>query len=121
MGEFTLRAEKMKNRLYLAFAGSFADTEVKETARLIIREAGKLEPGFDAINDIGSCRPMSPEVNAVLKETQQLLKKMGMRRVVRVIGDALIAGVLISRNAREIGYCAATARTVDEAEKLLER
>jgi len=99
----------------------FADNEVEDIARKIVLEAGKLYSGFDAINDICACKPVSNEVGVLLKETQSLLRKAGMRRVVRVVGPEMVTGEQFAQGSRELGYTAVTARTVAEAEKLLDR
>jgi hypothetical protein len=121
MGKFTVRADDRSNRLYLKLTGYFADTEAEDVSLKVMQEAGKLHSGFDAINDIGSCKPVSDRVSVILKTTQSLLMKAGMRRVVRVIGIANVTGEQFEQNSHALGYNAVTATTVAEAEKLLER
>jgi hypothetical protein len=121
MGDYSVRSDERGNRLYIWLSGHFTDLEVKDAARLVLQHAEKFRSEFDVVNDIAGCRPFSGDANAILVATQALLRKMGMRRVVRVIGSALVAGTQIARNSSELGYSAATARTVAEAEKLLDR
>lgn len=121
MGEYIVRADTAKNRLYITLRGFLTDSEVKAAADTVIAEASKLRPGFDAINDITTFEPVSPEGTAEMVRAQQFVKTHGVRRIIRIQPQPSLGGLQLRRKAKEIGYEADTATSIEEAEKLLDQ
>jgi hypothetical protein len=115
-----IRADVARNRLYLVLIGFFQDDEVKTASDKCIAEASKLKPGFDVINDISQFKPASPKGAEEIKRAQLFIKQHGVKRVIRIVGDAVITQAQFSRQEKEVGYNADTAATLAEAEKILD-
>ena len=120
MGIFTIRADVRKNRAYLAMIGLFEESQVAEVGARLVQECAKLAPGFDLVNDISACRPMTPHGVDIFTGTQKQLKAAGVRRVVRIVSDAIVANLQMSLHSDEVGYIAAVAKSVEEADRLLD-
>jgi len=118
---YNIKADTKKNRLYLTFEGSFNDDEAKLVARLTLEEVGKLQAGFDVINDISEFQPATPETTKIIQTVQEELVKLGVNRVVRVVGKSIIGHMQFKRTFKTFGKVAETAATVDEAAKMLDR
>ena len=115
-----IRADVAKNRLYLVLIGFFQDDEVKVASDKCIAEATKLKAGFDVINDISQFKPASPKGADEIKRAQLFVKQHGVKRVIRIVGDAVITQAQFSRQEKEAGYNADTAATLADAEKILD-
>lgn len=113
-----IRADIMKNRLYLILAGFFEDPEMIAVADKCIAEVKKLKPGFDIINDISQCKSASDRGIMELLRAQTFIKQSGVNKVVRITGD-VITQAQFSRQGKEAGYDALTAATLADAEKVL--
>ncbi len=120
MAKYDIRADIVKNRLYIKLDGFFSDEELKEGVDKIIVEAKKLTKGFDVINDISSFKPASQTALSEMKRAQLYVKENGARRVIRVMDQASISSMQLARTSKEAGYDADVAATLAEAEKLLE-
>ncbi len=119
---YDIRADLVKNRLYLRLAGFLSDTQAREIANKIIEEAGKLKPGFDVINDIRELKPTTPSVAEELKRAQGVSKDKGHRRVIRVVGQQAVTQLQWNRTLQEAtGARAEVAPSVEEAERMLEQ
>jgi len=117
---FTLKSDRVKNRLYLKLDGLFSEDDVKSAGGQIIREARLLRPGFDIINDISGFKPVKPEASAHIAHIQEEVMKLSVGRIVRVVGNNALGKMQLSRTSREAGYNALNAATLQEAEKLLD-
>ena len=115
-----VRADVSKNRLYIVLSGFFPDEEMGGVADRVISEASKLKPGFDVINDVSNFKPTSPRGADEIKRGQTFLQQHGLRRLIRVSGDAVLAAAQFDRQAKASGYTADTAVTVAEAERMLD-
>lgn len=115
-----IRADVAKNRLYLVLGGFFADAEMVPIVDKCIAEAKKLKPGFDVINDISEFKPATPKGADEIKRAQIFVKENGVRKVIRVVGEAVLTQAQFDRQGKSAGYAADTASTVAEAEKILD-
>jgi hypothetical protein len=115
-----IKADRIKNRLYVKLDGFFSEDDVKSAGNQIIQGAASLRPGFDVINDVSGFKPVKPEASDHIIHIQEEVKKMSLGRVVRVVGDNVLAKMQLSRTSREAGYNAYTVATYEEAEHLLD-
>lgn len=115
-----IRADIARNRLYLVLDGFFQDDELVKAADKCISEGAKLKPGFDVINDISNFKPASPKGAEEIKRAQIFIKQNGVKRVIRVVGEAVLAQAQFDRQSKGAGYSADTAATLADAERILD-
>jgi len=133
---FDIRADKEKNRIILKLSGFLQQEELKRATDEFIEKVKTLQPGFDIINDISEFKPASQEGAAEIKRAQAFIKEHGFGHVIRVIpgrpdplnseettahGTALLGKAQFRRTAREVGYQAGEASSIEEAEAMLDR
>jgi len=117
----SIRADPVKNRLYLRLAGMMMDEDAKKVAETILAEIRKLRPGFAVINDISELKPASEKASEELRRAQDASAKAGVKRVIRVVGSKTITNMQWNRTLREAqGMNAETVATVEDAERLLD-
>jgi len=116
---YDIRIDQARNRLYITLTGFFEVAEAKKCADEIIAATKKLHAGYDVINDISHFKPGSPEVAKEIERAQTHVATSGVRRGVRVVGEAAIAGMQFGRTGRQTGYNSTNVATLEEAEKLL--
>ncbi len=133
-----VKADKARNRLYLSFI-DLSSVDIKETSRVIIKEASLLKPDFGCILDIRFLKVnwanLSTDAIDEIKSAQLRLKKMGMGMVVRVVDNRFWLDNLSSRTSLDpdtwvhltlgegqidAGYKATFASSIFEAELLLD-
>ena len=120
MDKMMVRADVVKNRLYLTLVGFFSDEEMKQGSDQVIEFINKLKPGFNIINDISKFKPATPKGAEELKRAQQAAVEAGVRRTIRVIGSEGIAQMQFARKGKESGLEADVAASVEDAEKMLD-
>jgi hypothetical protein len=120
MGLATIREDHHRNRIYLTLLGLFEDAELVELTDRLVEASARQTGGFDLVNDITGCLPVSPQGVLIIKDLQKRLRAAGVRRVVRIVGDAVVPNLQLSLHAEDVGYRAATATTAEGAERLLE-
>jgi hypothetical protein len=117
---FTIRVDHDKNRMYLTLTGLMEDEETRAAADASIDAFKTLKPGFFVINDISNFRPLTKEGVAHVQRAGEVARKLGMRATVRVVGISPTAHAQFQRAAKQGGYTAYMAQSVEEAEKLLD-
>jgi hypothetical protein len=119
MEKYVIQADTAKNRLNITLNGFFSDAEVTAAVDKIIDEAKKLKPGFVVINDVSNFKPASQTAVGEMKRAQVFVKENGAARIIRVVGEATLASMQLSRSGKEAGYDADTVGSLAEVEKLL--
>jgi hypothetical protein len=121
---YTISTDKDRNRLYVVFTGFFGDEETTEACEAVLAAARELGPGFDIVTDISGFKLTSETGASSIARLQKDLGALGVSRVVRVVGDSVLANMQLSRTAREAGYGPGvkpdTVRSRAEAEELLD-
>ena len=118
-----IRADEPKQRLYILLSGFLTDEEIADGADKCIACASKLKPGFDAITDISEFKPASGAGIQHLMRAINFVKEHGVRRAVRISGEAALSEMQFDRVSKEAGFDQSiriTARSVAEAEKILD-
>jgi hypothetical protein len=111
----------VKNRAYLMLKGKVDVPELQAWSANLIAELKKLKTGFGVVSDILECQPATEEGRQIVQDTQRKAKEMGMGHVVRITkGANAITANQWQRSSRAVGYTAAEAASVDEADKLLD-
>jgi hypothetical protein len=121
MGKVEVRTDVFKNRLYVMLEGFFSTEEMKKQVDNLVQEVKKLKPGFDVINDISRFKPTTPQGAEEMTRAQQSLQAAGVGRIIRIVESASLSEMQFTRTAKEAGYAAETATSVEEAEKMLDR
>ena len=123
MGDFDIRADIPRSRLYVRIKGFFREADVAPTLNALRSEIGKLSGPFDVVMDISKFMPGSPQAAEALKQGGEIVKEAGRRRAVRVTGGIvtglmqfkrLIGGVF--EDDETVRYAA----TVEEADSILD-
>ncbi|MGD0856285.1 MAG: hypothetical protein ABSA18_10830 [Dehalococcoidia bacterium] len=115
-----IRADIVKNRLYMHIQGFFPDDEARKIADIGIAEASKLKPGFDIVNNITGFKPTSPKGAEEIKRALIFVKQHGARRIIRVTGEAVISEAQFSRQSKDLNMHVDTASTVADADRILD-
>jgi hypothetical protein len=118
---YEVRADRVKNRLYITFTGFFADEIMAEACAKVESESKLLKPGFSVITDITKCKPATPKGAVTIHETQEYLARHGVGRVIRVTSPDNVIIKHQFQTRSEGLYRADTAGSVAEAEKILDK
>jgi hypothetical protein len=118
-----IQADMAKNTLYLILDGFFGEAEIDAALLKTKQEIKKLKAGFSVINDVTGFKPTTSKAGDAIKATQAELVKLGMKHVIRVVGNNTIGAATFDRRGKEVGYNGnlevETAPSVKEAEKLI--
>ncbi|WP_254271120.1 hypothetical protein [Haloarcula marina] len=119
--QYDIRADRGTNTLYIELAGTLDGPTIKTAAAETITSAKHLSEGFSVITDISKFRPPSPEAAKPIKRAQAELKEMGVGDVVRIVDEetSTVTENAFQRRSRAAGYEGKTAKSVEEAERLL--
>ena len=119
--EYDIRASVAKNRLYISIKGFMSEEDAEIIANKAIEETRKLKSGFGVINDIRDLKPATPRAAQIYARQLEVAKEIGIGRVVRVVGDQMITKLQLSRTLKDtLGIVAETAKTLEEAERMLD-
>lgn len=119
---YQLRANVEKNRLYVTFQGFMTLEQIKEAQEVEFQEVEKkLKPGFDLIVDIRDFSPTTEDGAEELIRGQKKLIEMGINRLIRVIGEKMLGKMQLERLAKISSIVAETARSIEEAERMLDK
>ena len=115
-----IRADPVKNRLTLILAGFFHDTEAVDAADRCIAGISKLKTGFDIIADISNFKPATPVGAEEIKRVQLYSIQHGVKRTVRIVGQAFLAQSQFNRQVNDSKVAMHTAGSIKEAEHILD-
>ena len=94
----TIRADVARNALYLRRDGFFGDAEINAAVARTTAEAKKLKAGFSVINDITGFKPADPRAGEAIAGVQADLVRLGMKHVIRIVGQNALEGLSSSTN-----------------------
>jgi hypothetical protein len=116
---YEVRSDPDRNLLYVRLEGYFGDDEAVQVADRVIAEVGRLRAGFEAITDIRHYKPGSPKMVEQMMRTQLVYKSKAIRRVIRIVGENVVAKMQLQRTGKEVGLEMAYVTSLAEAEILL--
>jgi hypothetical protein len=116
---YTIRADTLKNRLYVTLAGIFTLEEMRRCGDETIEATKKLRPGYDVVTDITQYKVGSPEVAKDIERVQAHFRKSGARQGVRVVGASVISGMQFRRTGAQADYNSVNVASLQDAEELL--
>ncbi len=121
---FTVSVDDDRRRLHVNFTGFFDDDEAERACAAVLQAAHELGSGFDIVTDISGFKATTETGAEEIARLQRRLGELGVRRVVRVVGDSVLANMQLSRTARQAGYGPGVrpdaVRSLAEAEELLD-
>ena len=103
MGDYSVRADVERNVLLIKFTGYFSDEEASAACARVIEQAGLLERGFTIFTDISDFNAASEGGAEEIRRIQGELERLGVARVIRIVGGRVIPSMQLSRTAREAG------------------
>lgn len=118
MGTCDVKTDTAANRIYVTLRGFSSDQEMEQHVTRVSAEVRRLKPGFTMISDISQMRPATPNGTRMLQDIMLLYKKHGIARLVRIVGDDVIAKGQFNRLAKEAGIPVHYVSSLDEAEKI---
>jgi hypothetical protein len=116
---YTIRADTIKNRLYVTLAGFFTLEEMQRCGNETIEATKKLRPGYDVVTDITQFKPGPPEIAKDIERVQTHFRKSGARQGVRIVGSSAISGMRFRRSGAQAEYNSVNVENLQEAEELL--
>ncbi len=116
----TVRVDFVKNRVYLTLAGLMSDEEAAEAADKTIAAFRTLTAPFTCVTDISAFKPLTQKGVSQATRAGEIGRALGMRATVRVLGPSAVVAQQFQRASHTGGYSSHTARTVEEAEALLD-
>jgi hypothetical protein len=118
---FTIRADTVKNRLYVTLVGFFTLEEMKRCGDETIEATAKLRPGYDVVTDITEFKAGPPEVAQDIERVQAHFRKSGARQGVRVVGANVVSGMQFRRTGAQAEYNSVNVPSLEAAEELLSK
>ncbi len=123
MGNFDIKADTTKSRLYIGLSGFFREADVQPTLDALRAEAGKFDGPFDVVTDISKFLPGSPKAAEAIRKGGEVVKEAGRRRAVRVTGGLITGFMQFKRllgGVFEEDETVRYATSVAEADKILD-
>lgn len=93
MGEFKVRSDIDRHRLYITLSGFFREADVEPALANLRAEAAKFDGYFDVVTDLSSFVPGSPAAADALRQGGEIVKEHGRRRAIRVTGG-IMTGIM---------------------------
>lgn len=115
---YEIRADQIKNRLYITLTGLINHDESRAITELINKEAGCLQAGFACIADLTRFR-IRPENAERMLQIQEMLVEAGMSELIR-IGDPVYREML-EKSIRKEGYNGRIVYDLETAIKIIEQ
>lgn len=116
-----VKADEIKNRLYITIIGTLSMDEAIEAKKNILKSIDLLSPGFNVINDISKFIHSNEQTGIILKEIIILLIQKKVNKVIRVIGTSKTGLIQFAKNTLQLEqYQISYVPTLEEAESILE-
>ena len=121
MAKVMIRANDIKNRMYLYLEGAPTANEMLSLKDKFLIELNKCEKGFTVMTIFDNFSASSQDVFKVVTTLTQILKKAGVSKVARVTTNSHLIIQKIDKIANGYGgYDTGTFRTFEEAEDYLD-
>src|SRR5688500_8191317 len=118
MGTCDVKADTATNRLYVTLRGFSSDQEMEAHLTRVAAEVRRLKPGFVMISDISQMKSATPGGTRMLGDIMVLYKKHGIARIIRIIGEDVIAKNQFNRLAKDASIPVDYVTSMAAAEKL---
>ena len=118
MGTCTVTTDIAANRIYVTLRGFSSDQEMEQHTARVSAEVRRLKPGFVMISDISEMKSATPNGTRMLQDIMLVYKKQGIARIIRIVGDDVIAKGQFNRISKDAGIAVHYVSTREEAEKI---
>jgi hypothetical protein len=118
MGTCEVKADTTANRVYVTLRGFSSDQEMEQHVTRVAAEVRRLKPGFTMISDISQMKSATPNGTKLLQDIMGLYKKQGIARIIRIVGEDVIAKGQFNRLSKDAGIPVHYVSSHEEAEKL---
>ncbi len=115
-----IQADVGKNRIFIRIEGRLDDAEAPAVGDEIIRQMGRMRPGFALISDLTQAEPMGPQGVEQLKRIITASRERKVGQMVRIVGRAAKAALQFARTSKEYQHEPYLAFSREEAERLLD-
>lgn len=115
---FSVYSDQEKNRLYIIL-GEVTPEEAAMAAAAVKENVKRLVRGFTVLTDLTEYKAVSQKTAERIKEAQDYLVSRGMGKTVR-ISRSVLPIMQFERVGKITGMGAETARSIDEAESILD-
>ncbi|WP_027360199.1 hypothetical protein [Desulforegula conservatrix] len=115
---YEIKADQIKNRLYITLTGIISADEVKSISESIKNEIEGLQADFACIADLTKFK-IKPENAEWLLGIQDLLSKAGMSQMIR-IGDPMYRE-LLEKSSKKAGYSGKLVYDLETAIRIVEQ
>ncbi len=115
---FDVKANTLKNRLYISIEGTVAGNEVENYKSGIKKNVAMLKPGFTALMDLRKCAVFDQEVMNQLQGAKEIAVGGGLTRSAMVVESAVLK-MQMNRNFKDVGPQDKAFTELDEAEQFL--
>jgi hypothetical protein len=119
MGKCEFRADSVRNRLTIRLSGFSTDAEMEQHVKRVIAELPKLRPGFVMVSDITDLKTTTQGGALALREAMHAYKRHGIARIVRIVGEDVMAKMQLQRLTQEAGIPVNYVASHAAAEELL--
>jgi hypothetical protein len=102
----------------MTLRGFSSDEEMAQHVTRVAAEVRRLKPGFLMISDISQMKSATPNGTKMLQDIMLHYKKHGIAKIIRIVGDDVIAKGQFNRLAKDAGIPVHYVSTREEAEKL---
>jgi hypothetical protein len=121
-GMWEARIDEDKNRLYMSLSGFFDYQSAKEASNIIISMLTSLRENGDAVNDLRELKGFDQRAVFHIRKVIYTLDYVGVKRVVRIMkDDPQMLSQLDHIYSSEAGYQLSVAKSVEDAEAILDR
>jgi hypothetical protein len=103
MGTCEFHADSVRNRLTIKLSGFSDDAEMERHVKRVIAELPKLRPGFVMVSDITGLKTTTQGGASALREAMSAYKRHGIARIVRIVGEDVMAKMQLQRLTQEAG------------------
>jgi hypothetical protein len=120
-GEWEVRIDEDKNRLYMSLSGFFTSQSAKEASNIIISMLANLRENADAISDLRELKEFDQRAVFHIRKVFYTLDYVGVKRVVWIMKeDPQLLSQLKHIYSSEAGYQMSVAKSLEDAEAILE-
>jgi len=115
-----VKADTLKNRLYITVIGILDIKEALEAKESILKAVDSLTPGFNVINDLSKFIRGDEQSGYVLKELIVLLVQKNVGKIIRIVGTSKMGLIQFANNSLQLEqYKIYYVPTLEEAEAIL--
>ncbi len=115
-----IQADVGKNRLFIRIEGRLEDADAPGVGDAMIREMGRMRPGFAMISDLTHAEPLGPVGLEQFKRVLMAAREHKVGHTVRIVGRSAQTALQFARTSKKYQHEPYLAFSREEAERLLD-